>query len=44
MVTRQLDEAAAYQTIREQAMAKRVPMDDIANSIIHMESLLKSSA
>ncbi len=44
MVSKQLDEAAAYQTIREQAMAKRVPMDDIANSIIHMESLLKSSA
>lgn len=44
MVSKQLDEAEAYQAIRAQAMAKRVSMDDIANSIIHMESLLKSSA
>ena len=35
-----LDEEAAYQTIRQQAMAKRVSMEDMAAAIINADELL----
>lgn len=41
MASRQLSESEAYEAVREQAMAKRVSMDEIATSIINMENLLK---
>ncbi|MFT4190053.1 MAG: ANTAR domain-containing protein [Comamonas sp.] len=41
MAARDIDEQGAYDAIRAQAMARRVSMNEIANSIINMEKLLK---
>jgi AmiR/NasT family two-component response regulator len=35
-----ISESVAYQTLREQAMAKRVPMEEMANAIINANELL----
>lgn len=40
METQGLTEQAAYESIRRQAMAKRVPMDDLASAIINAHELL----
>ncbi|PSJ65177.1 ANTAR domain-containing response regulator [Kumtagia ephedrae] len=40
METQGLSEQAAYESIRRQAMAKRVPMDDLASAIINAHELL----
>lgn len=42
MALQGVGEDAAYQTIRKQAMAKRVSMDEIATSIINANELLHS--
>jgi AmiR/NasT family two-component response regulator len=39
-----LDEAQAYESIRRQAMSKRVSMDDMASAIIHANELLQYRA
>ena len=36
-----LNEAEAYESIRRQAMAKRLSMDDMAAAIIHANELLQ---
>lgn len=40
METQGLSEQEAYENIRRQAMAKRVPMDDLASAIINAHELL----
>ena len=40
METQGLSEPEAYESIRRQAMAKRVPMDDLAMAIINAHELL----
>lgn len=40
METQGLSEQEAYESIRRQAMAKRVPMDDLATAIINAHELL----
>jgi AmiR/NasT family two-component response regulator len=40
METQGLTESDAYENIRRQAMAKRVPMDDLASAIINAHELL----
>ncbi|MBB3704224.1 AmiR/NasT family two-component response regulator [Aminobacter aminovorans] len=40
METQGLSEQDAYENIRRQAMAKRVPMDDLASAIINAHELL----
>jgi AmiR/NasT family two-component response regulator len=40
METQGLGEAEAYETIRRQAMSKRISMDDLANAIINAHDLL----
>jgi AmiR/NasT family two-component response regulator len=40
MQSQNLSEDEAYATIRKQAMAKRISMDDMANAIIHANDLL----
>ena len=40
MANHGISESVAYQTLREQAMAKRVPMEEMANAIIHANELL----
>lgn len=40
MVSKGLNEKDAYQYIRQQAMTKRLPMEEIANFIINAEELL----
>ena len=42
METQRVSEQEAYETIRQQAMSKRIPMDDLANSIINAHELLTS--
>jgi len=42
MAIQSISEDAAYQSIRQQAMSKRVPMDEIAMSIINANELLHS--
>jgi len=39
-----LSEAEDYESIRRQAMAKRLPMDDMAAAIIHAKELLQYRA
>jgi len=39
-----LSEAEAYESIRRQAMAKRLSMDDMAAAIIHANELLQYRA
>ena len=39
-----LSEAEAYESIRRQAMAKRLSMDDMASAIIHANELLQYRA
>lgn len=41
MANRGTSETEAYREMREQAMARRVPIDEIANSIINAEQLLR---
>ncbi|WP_230789580.1 ANTAR domain-containing response regulator [Aurantimonas coralicida] len=43
MTIQSISEDDAYQSIRQQAMSKRVPMDEIATSIINANELLHSS-
>ncbi|MFF0952068.1 ANTAR domain-containing response regulator [Rhizobium leguminosarum] len=43
MANRGTSENEAYREMREQAMARRVPIDEIANSIINAEQLLRPS-
>lgn len=43
MASKGISEGDAYQAIREQAMAKRLSMEQVASSIINMESLLHTS-
>jgi AmiR/NasT family two-component response regulator len=38
--TRQVSDSEAYRVIREQAMSKRVPTEEIARAIIHAEGIL----
>lgn len=40
METQELSEEAAYETLRRQAMAKRMPMDELATAIINAHELL----
>lgn len=40
METQALSEPEAYESIRKQAMGKRVPMDDVATAIINAYELL----
>lgn len=42
MASKGITEDQAHQYIRQQAMTKRLPMEDIANAIIHAEDLLRS--
>lgn len=42
METQKLSEQEAYESIRRQAMTKRVPMDDLAMAIINAHELLTS--
>ncbi len=42
MASKGLTEDQAHQYIRQQAMTKRLSMEDIANAIIHAEDLLRS--
>jgi two-component system, response regulator / RNA-binding antiterminator len=37
-----MSEEEAYQTIRRQAMSKRIPMEDLATAIINANGLLKA--
>jgi AmiR/NasT family two-component response regulator len=39
-----LSEAEAYESIRRQAMAKRLSMDDMASAIIHANEVLQYRA
>jgi AmiR/NasT family two-component response regulator len=41
--TRQVSDEEAYRIIREQAMSKRTPVEDIARAIIHAEGVLSYS-
>ena len=41
--TRAVDDAQAYRIIREQAMSKRVPTEEIARAIIHADGILSFS-
>lgn len=41
MASRGASESEAYQEMRQQAMARRVPIDEIANLIINAEGLLR---
>lgn len=43
MASKGISEGDAYQAIRAQAMAKRLSMEQVANSIINMETLLHTS-
>ncbi|QHI96807.1 ANTAR domain-containing protein [Xylophilus rhododendri] len=43
MASKGISEGEAYQAIRAQAMAKRLSMEQIASSIINMESLLQAA-
>ncbi len=43
MASKGISEGEAYQAIRAQAMAKRLSMEQIASSIINMETLLHPS-
>ncbi len=43
MASRRIQESEAYDAIRAQAMARRVSMDEIATSIINMETLLRKT-
>ena len=40
MESQGLNESEAYETIRQQAMAKRIPMDELATAIINAHELL----
>ena len=40
METQKVSEFDAYETIRQKAMSKRIPMDELANSIINAHELL----
>lgn len=44
MESQGIDEQAAYESIRRQAMSKRVPMDELAASIINAHELLTFKA
>jgi AmiR/NasT family two-component response regulator len=43
MTSQGLTEEEAYQTIRRQAMSKRIGMEDMANAIINAQELLRTS-
>ena len=43
MRTRNVGDAEAYRIIREQAMSRRVPTEEIARAIIHANSILSGS-
>ena len=43
MASKGISEGDAYQAIRAQAMAKRLSMEQIASSIINMDTLLHSA-
>ena len=42
--TRAIDDAEAYRIIREQAMSKRVTIEEIARAIINADGVLSFSA
>ncbi len=41
--TRGIDDAQAYRIVREQAMSKRVPTEEVARAIIHADGILSFS-
>ena len=43
MIDRQLTEEAAYQTIRRQAMARRVPIEEVAALIVQAHQIMQNS-
>ena len=43
MADQQLSEEAAYQTIRRQAMARRVPIEDAAAAVIHAHQVVQNT-
>ena len=43
MAGQQLSEEAAYQTIRRQAMARRVPIEEAAAAVIHAHQAMQNS-
>ena len=43
MAVHDLSESDAYAEMRRQAMARRLPIDEIANAIINSESLLRKT-